>query len=86
MAGNIKIKAKAEGGETTVRALMTHPMETGLRKDKKTGEVIPAHFITEVTCKWKGKVVMTALGAAVFPRTPISPTSSRAARRVTRSS
>ena len=70
MAGNIKIKAKAEGGETTVRALMTHPMETGLRKDKKTGEVIPAHFITEVTCKWKGKVVMTALWSGGVSQNP----------------
>jgi sulfur-oxidizing protein SoxZ len=70
MAGNIKIKAKAEGGETTVRALMTHPMETGLRKDKKTGEVIPAHFITEVTCKWKGKTVMTALWSGGVSQNP----------------
>jgi sulfur-oxidizing protein SoxZ len=70
MAGNIKIKAKAEGGETTVRALMTHPMETGLRKDKKTGEVIPAHFITEVTCKWKGKVVLTALWSGGVSQNP----------------
>jgi len=70
MAGNIKIRAKAEGGETSVKALMTHPMETGLRKDKKTGEIVPAHFITEVTCKWQDKVVLTALWSGGVSQNP----------------
>jgi sulfur-oxidizing protein SoxZ len=35
-------------------------METGARKDKKTGKKIPAHFITEVVCKHKGATVMAA--------------------------
>ena len=70
MAGNIKIKAKAADGDTSVKALMTHPMETGLRKDKKTGEVVPAHFITEVTCKWKDQVVLTALWSGGVSQNP----------------
>lgn len=57
---SIKIRAKHKAGVTTVKALMTHPMETGLRKDKKTGKKIPAHFIQEVTCKWKDQTVLTA--------------------------
>jgi sulfur-oxidizing protein SoxZ len=60
MAGSIKVRAKLENDEVTVKALMTHEMETGLRKDKKTGEVIPAHFIQEVVCKCNGNTVMTA--------------------------
>ena len=60
MAKSIKIRAKEKGGETTVKALITHPMETGTRKDKKTGKMIPAHFIQEVVCKHKGNTVMTA--------------------------
>jgi sulfur-oxidizing protein SoxZ len=60
MANTIKIRAKEKGGETTVKALITHPMETGARKDKKTGKMIPAHFIQEVVCKHKGNTVMTA--------------------------
>lgn len=70
MAGNIKIKAKAADGDTSVKALMTHPMETGLRKDKKTGELVPAHFITEVTCKWKDQVVLTALWSGGVSQNP----------------
>ena len=42
---DIKIRAKLEGDETTVRCLMSHPMENGMRKDSKTEQVIPAHFI-----------------------------------------
>ena len=30
---------------------MKHPMETGKRKDKKTGDNIPAHFIQEISEK-----------------------------------
>ncbi|MEJ2608498.1 MAG: thiosulfate oxidation carrier complex protein SoxZ [Candidatus Thiodiazotropha sp.] len=60
MAKSIKIRAKEKDGVTTVKALMTHPMETGGRKDKKTGKAIPAHFIQEVLCKHNGNTVMTA--------------------------
>lgn len=63
---NIKIRAKENDGVVTVKSLLKHPMETGQRKDKKTGKVIPAHYITEVTCKVNGKTVMTAyLGPGV---------------------
>ena len=48
---SIKARAKLSDGVTTVKALIKHPMETGLRKDKKTGKMIPAHFIQEVVCE-----------------------------------
>jgi len=57
---SIKIRATEKNGVTTVKALMTHPMETGGRKDSKTGEKIPAHFINEVVCKHNGDNVLTA--------------------------
>ncbi len=57
---SIKIRAKDKDGVTTIKALMTHPMETGGRKDTKTGEKIPAHFIQEVVCKHNGATVMSA--------------------------
>ena len=62
----IKIRAKEKGGTVTVKSLLKHPMETGIRKDKKTGDKIPAHYITEVTCELNGNTVMTAyLGPGV---------------------
>ncbi len=48
MAKKIKIRAKAKDDLVTVKSLMNHAMETGLRKDKKTGKKIPAPFTQEV--------------------------------------
>ncbi len=67
---SIKVRAKTSDGVTTVKALIKHPMETGQRKDKKTGKLIPAHFIQEVTCEHKGKKVMTALWGAAISKNP----------------
>ena len=66
MAAKIKIRAKEKGGVTSVKFLMKHPMETGLRKDRKTGKKIPAHYITDVDVSVNGSHVMTAfLGPGV---------------------
>lgn len=67
---DIKIRAKLSGDETTVKCLMSHPMETGLRKDSKTGERIPAHFIQEVVCKHKDEVVLTAYWSGGVSKNP----------------
>ncbi len=66
----IKIRAKAKNGITTVKALISHPMETGLRKDKKTGKKIPAHYITEVSAVYNGDTVMTANWGPAISRNP----------------
>lgn len=58
MANKMKIRTFAEKGKTTVKAIIFHPMETGLRKDKKTGKTIPPHYITEVNCMHNGKTVL----------------------------
>ena len=58
--GTIKLKTKLKDGAVQVKALLNHPMETGMRKDKKTGEKIPAHFIQEVTVEANGKMVLKA--------------------------
>ena len=70
MATSIKIRAKAKDGVTTVKTLMTHPMETGLRKDKKTGNMIPAHFIQNVSAKHNGKEVLAAEWGGAVSKNP----------------
>ena len=67
---SIKLKAKAEGSNVEVKALMTHPMETGQRKDKKTGELVPAHFISEIVVTAGDKTVMTAHWGASVSKNP----------------
>jgi sulfur-oxidizing protein SoxZ len=70
MAKSIKLRAKAKKGIVTVKALMSHPMETGLRKNKKTGKIIPAHHIQEVTAKSGDKTVMTAVWGGAISKNP----------------
>lgn len=70
MAKSIKLRAKAKKGTVTVKALMNHPMETGLRKNKKTGKMIPAHHIQEVTATSNDKSVMTAVWGGAISKNP----------------
>jgi len=59
MADPMRIRAQSAGDKATVRVLMSHEMETGLRKDA-AGKLIPAWYIQEVTAQLNGKTVMTA--------------------------
>lgn len=62
----IRAKAKITGDVVAVKALMKHPMESGQRVDKKTGDKVPAHHINEFFCNWKGKEIFRCnLGPAV---------------------
>jgi len=67
---SIKIRAKVNKGEAKVKCLISHPMETGLRKDKKSGKLIPAHFIQEVVCEHDGKTVMNAQWSGTISKNP----------------
>src|SRR5476649_1864389 len=65
MASSIRVRATASGETTEVQALIQHPMDSGFVKDAK-GELIPAHFIQELTFEYDGKSVFVAdWGAAV---------------------
>ena len=59
MAEPMRIRAQVAGDKVTVRVLMNHEMETGLRKDA-AGKVIPAWFIQEVSAQLNGKPLMSA--------------------------
>ena len=66
MARLTKIKTRTQRSTTEVLVLVNHPMETGNRKDKKTKQKIPAHYIQKMTFEHNGKVVAEAnLGPAV---------------------
>ncbi len=70
MSKTIKIRARLKGDVTEVKMLIKHPMETGQRKDRKTGKKIPAHFIKEVDCRHNGKPVLTALWSGGISKNP----------------
>ncbi len=54
-----RLKVKEKGGKVNVKAIISHPMLTGLTKDKK-GNKIPEHFVEEVVVTANDEVVMTA--------------------------
>jgi len=71
MAKAMKVRAFVkDGGVTVVKAILYHPMETGLRKDKTSGEVIPAHFITEVKVEHNGTQVLTCDWGTAVSKNP----------------
>ena len=70
MASTIKIKAVVKGDVTEVRSLMLHPMETGTRKDAETGELVAAHYITQLTFSHNGKAVIIANFSTAVSRDP----------------
>ena len=59
MASTIRVRATATGDTTEVQALIQHPMDTGLVKDAQ-GQIVPAHFIQQLTIKCAGKSVFVA--------------------------
>ena len=58
MDKSMKMRARMKGDFADVKVLIKHVMETGLRKDKATGKLIPAHFINQVNATLNGKTVL----------------------------
>jgi sulfur-oxidizing protein SoxZ len=70
MAGPMKMRATLGSGYTDIRVLMTHPMETGLRKDPD-GKIVPLHFIQSVIVKVNGKTVVDGQLSQAVSRNPV---------------
>jgi sulfur-oxidizing protein SoxZ len=70
MADAMKIRAGLKGDLADVRVLMNHPMETGQRKDG-AGNLIPVHFIQEVTVKLNGRTVIEGQISQAVSRNPV---------------
>lgn len=70
MTEPLKIRAKLTAGETTVRVLLPHVMESGNRKDP-TGRPIPAHHITDLLITHNGRTVLQADFGPSVSRDPL---------------
>jgi sulfur-oxidizing protein SoxZ len=69
MPDPMRIRAQAQGDHAVVKVLMSHDMETGLRKDA-SGKPIPAWHITEVSAALNGQTVMTAEWGTAISKNP----------------
>lgn len=70
MAEPMKIRATMAGDKADIKVLMNHPMETGQRKDAKTGQLVPAHFIQTVVAQVNGKTVLDAQWSQAISKNP----------------
>jgi len=56
----VKVPKKAAKGDIiTLKTLISHPMESGQRKNK-AGEVIPRKIINKFTCDFNGQTVFSS--------------------------
>lgn len=56
----VKVPKKAAAGDViTIKTLVSHKMESGQRKDKKTGNLIPRMIINKFTCEFNGATVFS---------------------------
>ena len=57
----VKVPSKVAKGEVfQVKCLVSHKMESGQRKDRKTGEKIPRFIINKFIATYNGKEVFSA--------------------------
>ncbi len=57
----VRVPKKADKGEVIeIKTLISHPMESGQRKDRKTGELIPRKIINKFVCTYNGQEVFSA--------------------------
>ncbi len=70
MGKPIKIRAKLKADIAEVKALMPHDMESGLRRDAESGELIPAHYITNVEVEHNGEAVLQAYWGPAVSKNP----------------
>jgi|SRR3990172_3118887 len=69
MADPMRIRATMQGDRVLVRALMSHEMETGQRRDS-AGNTIPAHFIQSVVASHNGRTVLRAEWGPAVSKNP----------------
>lgn len=66
----VKVPAKASAGEViTLKTLISHPMESGQRKDGE-GKLIPRQIINRFTCEFNGAMVLDAALEAAISTNP----------------
>ena len=71
MGSPMKVRAQMKGDFADVKILMSHPMETGQRKDPKTNQPIPAVFIQQFTVEVGGKVVVQSETGTAISTNPV---------------
>lgn len=70
MGQPIKIRTVRSGDVTEIRMLVSHPMESGRRKDA-AGKLVPAHFVETLTVAVNGRTLVEAQLNTAIARNPV---------------
>jgi sulfur-oxidizing protein SoxZ len=70
MAIKIRMRGKSKGGVAEVKALIKHPMESGVRMNKKTGKPYPAKYIDMVEVSVNGTKAVDAQWSGAVSANP----------------
>ena len=66
----IRLRATVDEQGALIKALLTHPMENGFRRNA-AGEIAAAHYITEITLRINDEPVTTLLTGSVISANPL---------------
>jgi len=69
MSTPTRMRAITKDGVTDIRLLMTHPMDSGLRKDA-SGQLVPQRYITDVKATLNGRTVLAAKWSVAVSQDP----------------
>jgi len=70
MSIKIRMRGKSKGGIAEVKALIKHPMESGVRMNKKTGKPYPAKYIDMVEVMVNGTKMVDAQWSGAVSANP----------------
>ncbi|MCM8613324.1 thiosulfate oxidation carrier complex protein SoxZ [Accumulibacter sp.] len=66
----IRLRATVDEQGALIKALLTHPMESGFRKNA-SGESATAHYITDITLRINDETVLTLLTGSGIAANPL---------------
>lgn len=67
----IRLPGKYSVGDVIkAQSILIHPNHTGLVKDKKTGKLIPAHYVESVKVEYAGATVYELSTSAALSKDP----------------
>ena len=66
----IRLRATVDEQGALIKALLTHPMENGFRRNA-AGEIAAAHYITEITLRINDEPVTTLLTGSGIAANPL---------------
>lgn len=66
----IRVPKVTKGAVAAIQSLIKHPNDTGLIKDEKTGQMIPAFFIQSLKVEFEGEAVYEMKLAASVSKDP----------------